>query len=280
MAPSPISDIILIPVRVAEAILYLLIALYIKKRGKQGDSAFPLNTIVFFAFLGGFIFSMFDNIDYLLAGLSFDPAQYGTAVGYDLTHPSLFIANIFRDIGMAGIMLNIWGLLIASIQIKSGSAISEKKILKNKFVLIIILGISTLIVGFDILGVRITHSGTVVEALYSDVSSIFLIFGVIMYFIAALLFRRASVGAFPSDNDKQTNPHLFQRTKRFSTGILVTGFGYLHAVAWRLLAAVPEIYAVAYPYAIVIHYITHGLWILALIIILSSIGKFMETNEK
>ncbi len=280
MAPSPVSEILLIPARSIEAMLYLLIAVYIKNRGKQGDSSFSLNRIMFIAFFGGFVFSVFDNIIYLFAGLSFDPSSFVNAAGYDFTYPSLFWANIFRDIAMTGLILNIWALLIASTQIRFGLGKVKQQILRNKIILTVIFGISALIIVFDVIAVDISARGTFVHSLYSGVSSIFMVFCLIMYFIVATRFRQTSVGAFPSDHEREKFPVLFQRTKRMSAGILVTGFGYLNAVTWGILATIPEIYPFAVSIAILLNYITHGFWILALVLIFSALKAIKENPEK
>ncbi len=280
MAPSPISELVLIPARIIEAILYLILAIYVKKRGKQGDSASQLNDVLFVAFLGGFLYSAVDNIVYLFGGLSFDPNIVLNKEGYEIAYPSLFLANIFRDIGMAGMLLNIWCLFIASIEIKYGVAWAEKKILKNKIVMAIIVGISALIIGFDLISISISSQGTFIRVVHSGLSGIIMLLALTLYFIAAILFRRASIGAFPSDAEKKAFPLLFQRTKRFSTGLLVMGFGYFNAIAWGQLATIPEILVFALNNLILLNYITHGLWILALIIMFSALGRSLEKVEK
>ncbi len=80
----------------------MVLAIYIKKRGKQGDSASQLNAILFLAFLGGFLYSVVDNIVYLFAGLLLEPCSYLNIDGYNLAYPQILLANIFRENGMAG----------------------------------------------------------------------------------------------------------------------------------------------------------------------------------
>ncbi len=59
---------------------------------------------------------------YMLAPQDFNPNIEIMMTGYDLTRPSLFLANVLRDISMGGGYIFLWSLFIAAYIIRNGEA--------------------------------------------------------------------------------------------------------------------------------------------------------------
>lgn len=119
-----------------EAIIYLLCAyLLIKKEAmkKREDPGYMINKVYIIAFYAWFFYMVLDTIIPIIAPLSYNgEVNVSFLIGYDLQYPSLFIANVLRDIQLICAFIMIIFTYGATQIIKFGEEIGIKKFKRKK----------------------------------------------------------------------------------------------------------------------------------------------------
>ncbi len=133
------DQIILLPVKIFEVILYLFVLISLNKKYKEISFSQrpPIHKFFVYGILGWIWYMIFDSIIYIIAPLSipegtiFPLVQIGGEFlpiiqGYNIEYPSLFIANILRDLAMPGGIIMAWFYCAASVKILNGVNLHEQ----------------------------------------------------------------------------------------------------------------------------------------------------------
>ncbi len=231
----PPLQILIAPIKVVEVFSFLLIALIVKKRGgKPLRDQFYLNRTMFYTFISWVVYISVDLVIYLFAALSFDlavPTPSTGVTGYDLAYPSLLIANILRDVGMAAGLLNALFIFGAAYQVRFGRARFQKKISRNPLAIIIIGLFTAFTIFFDQIKVTITSTSVVkISATFADLALIFLSVIIAIYIYGAITFRTSIFKGI-----KEADDRFKSRLQYLSIGVLLMGIGHAY---WVLTGAI------------------------------------------
>ncbi len=265
----------LIP-RIIEASLFLLIIVMVNKKFK----GFPIlkRPVLHQAFLlgicGWFVYIFIDIFIYTFAAKSFNETMVGTYEGYTKDHPSLFVANIFRDMAIIGMQIETWAYFFLPIIISKGGK-KAIQILKKPWVLITIISLSAMIVINDVMVVEIRESNIVIREKYNGIHLFSILFAIFIYFYAAIrLFITLSK---TTENESKV---IQKRSKKLGWGVLVIGLGYLWAIIWNAIAVfIPELYENKFIFLFV-SIIIHLLWTLSPILLYQSLFAYDKKKEE
>lgn len=245
----PVMGILMTFPKLVEVTIYYTLAIIVWSKGRQLKSEGrpqnrPYINILFSkAFLCWAVCTTLDIFEFLFAAVSFDPATATYQEGYDRAHPSLLVANLFRDVGLTLTILALWYHFLAAYAVRNGSVLTRENILRKRWLLAILAGLAVPVIWFDRLSVRIVPGeDPVINLVVDNVAAVFLIVSVFSYlgagYLLHLAFKRGTRGA----------GKLLQKKVRYlSWGMLLVFFGYLYAVVLGLLEGIPEIGAAIYP---------------------------------
>jgi hypothetical protein len=212
-----------------------------------------------------FIYIAFDTILYVIAPISFSEPPIGvqlSGVGYDPDYPSLFIANIMRDIGFTGALLLGWAYLFASILISAGEEKFRKKISRNPIILAIIIISTIIFVANDVISVTVSSTNVNVTAGFNGVAGSSILSTIFIYFLGGGLLIRALNRSFRTQSQEIRNQLRF-----ITLGIIFMGLGHSYWFTLGLLVPIiPHIIFAVKPIEI-LYYIGHSFWTCAAIFI-------------
>ncbi|HMF33612.1 MAG TPA: hypothetical protein VKK79_19470 [Candidatus Lokiarchaeia archaeon] len=264
--------------KVIEIFFFVLIAIGVKNRGGRSyKDQYYLNRTFFFAFLSWVFYITCDLFIFLFAAVSFDPTVPITAVGYDLGHPSLLVANILRDIGLTGGLLNAIFLLIAAMQIRYGEKETKRKVTRNPISIIVIVAFLVIGGAFDMIKVQIGSNGNVsINPYYASVTIITLSTAVGVYFAAAFALRSSLYY-----NIKEAPPLLRRRLRLLSFGVLLMGVGEAYWILKGVLNLVPAFTVFITTNDLWLKIAGHCIWILSPVLIYLGLRELpVEFPEK
>ncbi len=247
-----------------EAIVFCIVAFMVKNRGgKTFKDQYMLNRVLFVGFLFWGLCMFLDVFYYMLAPQDFNPTIEVIMAGYDFTHPSLFIANILRDVSMVGGYGFLWSLFIAAYIIRNGEAKTKQVLTKNPLFLIFIFAYGIFFVFTDELYVWIRPGqDTVVNAVFSGISLLTLFVTIIMYISIAFYFRRAaSIGIYSAE------PAFRRRIIVLSSAVLLFAIILVYWLAKGILEQLPGIGPIVLAWNVPLEVLGHGVWTFAPVLI-------------
>lgn len=238
------QDLLMIPFKVIEIIVYLVCALMIYRKDKK----YILNKTYFVSLLGWVVYILFDAILFPVG--HYETTYIGTTAE---AYIPLF-ANIFRDIAVAGGGVLAFGFLYASIIIRYGEATAKQR---KTFLLVFggyfLFAIPTII--FDRI-IKEMKDPVKVHTEFGIASIITILAQIVIYLIAIIqlitIYRRIN------------EPQEKRRVLFFILGCLFIAIGVIFFVI---------VGAVASGYAFITGPMGHIIWILAPIFILFGIRK-------
>ncbi len=281
MAMIPVQELIIMGPKLVEAMFFISIAFIVKNRGGHTfKEQYYLNRTFFFAFLSWFVYIISDAFLFPFAALSFEGVSVTTKTtftGYPLEYPSLFIANVLRDVAMAGGILNLVFIFIGAYQIRFGRAKCQKEITHNVLAFVLILLFIGATVFFD--GIKVSiypiadGKDPSVNPVY-DLPQIILLFStIVLYFISAISLRKSmSIGMSEKEQPLQ------RRLRLLSVGVLLMGVGHLYWVFKGIFGLLPGIGPFITTNAIALLLIGHAIWTLSPILMYFALRK-TENDE-
>ncbi len=266
----PPLQILIAPIKVVEIFSFLLIALVVKKRGgKPLRDQFYLNRTIFYAFISWVVYISVDLVIYLFAAQSFNlavPTPTEGISGYDLAYPSLLIANILRDVGMAGGVLNALFILSAAYQVRYGRMRFQKKVSRNPVALVIIGIFTVFTIVVDQIRVIIKPtSGVVIKATFVDLPLYSLTVLIIIYIYGAITFRTSIFQGI-----KEADERLKSRLQYLSIGVLLMGIGHAYWVVTGYIGASDLIFKI----------MGHLIWVISPLLIYNALRDNVESPDK
>ncbi len=276
MDPSliPPLQILIAPIKAVEIMSFLLIAIIVKKRGgKPLRDQFYLNRTMFYGFIAWTVYIAVDLVIYLFAAQSFNLAVLtptSGVSGYDLAYPSLLIANILRDIGMAGGVLNALIIFSAAYQIRYGRARFQKKVSRNPLTLVIIGVFTVSTIMFDQIKVTIKPTGVSISATFADLALIFLSVLICIYIYGAITFRTSIFQGI-----KEVDERLKNRLQFLSIGVLLMGIGHIYWVIMGVLAGINPIFG-----SLEFKILGHLIWVISPLLMYVALRSNMETKDE
>jgi hypothetical protein len=186
-----------------------------------------------FLLIGLFGWLIYTIMDVILWELAWDsiPIESAPGVysGYPSEYPKLLIANILRDFGALGGMIMNWSFLIASYCIKWGESKTKKIFWENKVVRYFVILFTLVLVAGDQVSVTIWEDGSLsASSLTVGLGLIFVLSGLIFYFIAAILLIQSLIQAGKEDRDLSFKKKL----RVLSLGILFMGIGHVYWIIY------------------------------------------------
>jgi len=209
---------------IIEGSVHFAIALKIwRNRLHQKDDMVYLYKIFFITFLSWAAIGFIATFSYLIAPLSFDPAIPMTRSGFDIEHPSLFIANVLREAEKCFTWVTLIGVLVASYTIRYGSLVASKRILHNKLIMIPAVILFTVANILDNIAVQIQPGGNAIVMLDIGPSTA-LILGIIMGFYFGAVFHLHKTTSFAPWEAEKT---LRKRINLLVAGVLLEVIAYV-----------------------------------------------------
>lgn len=253
--PPDLQMYLLIP-RIIETLLFALIISNVNRPFRNiRFNQRPLLHRLFLAGLSGwFVYIFLDIFIYSLADLSFDPNIPIKVMGYQWAYPSLFFANIARDIAYAGVMVECWAYFFVPIAISRGEAYTQK-FLKHKPIMGIILLISGLLMLNENLIVWVFEDKIIITENYDGIGALSLLLVSILYLISGLYMFRVLRQTVQEDKRLE----YAKKVRYFSWGILHMGLGYVWAIFWNVMGLF-FIILTEPPYYLSISFMIHALW--------------------
>ncbi len=242
--PSLVQDLYMIPIKLIEGVIYLIISVIILKRDKKN----LLNQTYFISILSWGIYIFLDMILYPLA--HFETSYFSTITINSTEYVIPVITNILRDIALIFAGILAVGFLCASIILKHGEIFVKKsKIILTLLVFYLIFVIPTII--FDIT----IRSGDYVKS-YFNIGSVLMMFAQIVIFLIAVYYLIQLYSTFNDTILKKRIGNFIQGTSLLLGGIIffiLVGFMNINA------------------YAVITGPIGHFMWILGAIFIYKGI---------
>lgn len=240
------DQLALIPIKLLEVFLYFQVLRSLNKK-KRGVPFLNRPTLHQFFVLGiaGWIFYMFfDTIIYIIAPLSIPSSLEGDFefYGYQSGYPSVFWANILRDIGILGALMMAWFYCAAAVKIHKGINLHQKIFLNqtsagifsntritwgkiNTFLGFLLLG---LIVAFDRIAVHVIEGTKVHVTSKTGIGSILI---TIFFSVASILMLMQMIYLNHADMDHVSK----QRARRLGYGIVLFTCGLYYWMVTGLI---------------------------------------------
>ena len=220
--PSLAQDLYMIPFKLVEGVIYVIISVIILKRNKKQ----LLNQIYFISILGWGIYIFLDMILYPLA--HFETSYFSTITINSTEWVSPMIANILRDIALISAGALPIGFLYASIILKYGKAHA----IKPKIVFILLLLYFLFVIPTIIFDLTI-RSGDFVKS-YFNIGSGLMILAQIVIFLIGIVYLVQLYLKFKDALMKKSIRHLILGSSLLLAGIvffLLVGFMNISAYA-------------------------------------------------
>jgi hypothetical protein len=256
---SPLQIALIIPKSI-QATLFLIAIFFLNRRypGINMRKRPQLHQFLICGLILWFTYIFLDIFIYTIAGLSFEanlPGVTTTYVGYTIEYPSLFVANILRDIGFIGAIGLGWIYLYAALLIQMGERKFEEKIFRNRLLNLLILSSIVIIVINDRMFVKISGDSINVSAVFNGISGFAILLTIITYAIGAFLLAntlRISI-------KEEKSPQFRKQIRSLILGMVFMGLGHSYWLILGQIASVnPQILGLL-P-ILVWYYIGHGFW--------------------
>ncbi|WP_457557685.1 hypothetical protein [Candidatus Harpocratesius sp.] len=163
--------------KMIDSFLYFTIFLKILKKLKKfrsQDGRIPHLSLLFLIGIGGWLlYITLDCLIYLIAPFSLSADMSNKIYkGYPLEIPSLFIANILRDIAMTGAILMAWVYLVFSFYLKYGEHRTNRLFFQNRIMIFFVFFITILAIIGDRIQIRKIDNVVLVNAEWTGLASL------------------------------------------------------------------------------------------------------------
>ncbi len=264
---EPLQVRLIIPKSI-EAILFLIVVikLYRKFPNAPFQQRPQLNKLFIVGLFSWFIYITLDTVIFIIAPLSFEgPIENGKFVGYLIQYPSLFIANIIRDIGFLGLIIISWCYFIAAFSIKLGEKKTNKIFFENKSVLGLMIAFTVMFDIGDLIKVEFKDGQTNTSAAWEGISGLFLVIVIAMFFVSAIMLNTNLKSTVTTDIDEK-----YRRKIRFLMfGVIAMVAGDIYWLILGLLRKWPAFidFVMTYMNYGILYWIGHLIWMLSPIFI-------------
>ncbi|UYP47676.1 hypothetical protein NEF87_003961 [Candidatus Lokiarchaeum ossiferum] len=265
-----IMQLILAIPKTIEAVLFLIIILKLNKKykGLSLKERPQLNTLYLVGLIGWLIYITLDIFIYIIAPLSFtELTPIGVYTGYDSQFPSLFIANILRDIGFFGALIISWCYFVAAFNIKFGEKQTHHFFGNNRIIQALILTSSIVLSAGDKIKVEINEGNASVNAVWDGIEGAFVAIVILLFVTSVILLSITLRSSIPSISDD-----IFRRRiKILILGTVFMACGHIYWLGLSLLLKIPAVFeflSIQFWY-VTAHWIGHMLWTLSPIFIFS-----------
>lgn len=273
MPPSNcfIHTILILP-KSLNLLTFLLISLHLLKKYMKTseDDRYVLHRVFIFGFLSWVLYMAVDIIVFPLATQSFidmNIQNTGTVMYYPLEYPSLFIANVLRDFGMAGGLCSAFSYLFSVFIITKGELWTWEKIVKKKWLLAIIAIGSCILIANDTLGVTVIDGAIYTEAVWSGMAG-FSVFLLVLIYCGSALFLGITVLKI---NCKEE--HFRRGFKMIAIGISFMGLGSIY---WLVFGKLRGFIEMEFWMILMFYFIGHFIWSASPILIYYGLKKLWE----
>jgi hypothetical protein len=262
--------------RVLEAVFFTVLGLiiYNRYRGTPLKDRPFLHVLFLLANFGWTIFMWMDAIIFTFGAVSFTIGPEELIVGYNLEYTSLLLSNIFRDIAMIGVMIEVFSLLLMGDVIKNGEQSTKKKIRDPKFI-ILAISISLFVIINDTISIERYPSRVRVVA-QGNFSSIFtLLIPVLIYLYASFKISRI-LREIQKNPETKTDKNYITQLRLLEWGIFLKGLSNLWLIVMNFvhqifdLATIFGSFELAYS---VVSIVKHVLYLIAPLFIYLSLKK-------
>jgi len=222
------------------------------------------------------IYTILDIIIFSFAAVSFESSIDTVVSGYDVAYPSLFIANILREISILAVFGFIISFYIAHHVIISGEhyarhVIAEKRVKLLIFAQILILCIfENIEVSIKGLKVRIMNQSPLFVFIFSFFTPI-LLFSVASICILSVSFKNCEKNRFYGDEQRRIN--------LISVGYFILALGFNWFLFWMIIDAFFGILVIEVLFTIV-NLTLHAFWVTSAILIYLAFRKKRDIDKK
>ncbi|UYP47677.1 hypothetical protein NEF87_003962 [Candidatus Lokiarchaeum ossiferum] len=227
---EPLQIALIIP-KFIEATLFLIVSIkLIKKFPNIPFRERPLlNALFLIGLFSWFIYITLDIVIFIIAPLSLESSlPFGIYSGYQAEYPSLFIANLIRDIGFLGLILISWCYFIAAFSIKYGENKTKQIFFKNKMVLGFMIAFTLIFDFFDKIMVTYEDSRINISSDWRGITGILLAIVISLFIFAAILLNTTLESTVIEHQDRQYR----KKIRLLKYGIIFMALGDIY---WLIL---------------------------------------------
>ena len=270
-----IQQLLIIPKSI-NLITFLLIAFNLIKKYKKTpeEQKYVLNRLFIFGFLSWSLYMLFDILLYPLASLSFmnqGIQQMDLIAYYPEQYPSLVIANILRDIGLAAAFALAYSYFFSALIVMKGELWVNEKVLKKPLLPLVFLILTIYLIANDTIGVEIINGDIIVEAVWNGAAGFSILFSIIIYFIASLLLAMVILKMDYCERDLK-----IQFTK-ISIGMILMSIG---AIYWFIFGYIRTIFQIDLVIVFIWYVFGHFIWSISPILIYQGLRKMWKRECK
>ncbi|MCF2141571.1 MAG: hypothetical protein K9W44_16070 [Candidatus Lokiarchaeota archaeon] len=263
--------------KIFESILYFIIFLKILKKLKKlrdQDGRIPHLTLLFLIGIGGWLlYITLDCIIYLIAPFSLSSDMANKIYkGYPLTIPSLYIANILRDIAMTGAILMAWVYLILSFYLKYGEHRTNRMFFQNRLMNFTILFITVLAVIGDRIQIRKIDNKVLVNAEWTGLASLGLYLIIFLFTLATVVLGAVLISIIRDIERKSLRRKIWY----IFLGVALFTFGDYYWFFTGILSEIFHPYLTETSIRMILYTIGHLIWMLSPIFIYLSLRNTSE----
>ncbi|WP_371806362.1 PAS domain S-box protein [Candidatus Lokiarchaeum ossiferum] len=270
MAMIELVHIYLIIPKIIELILFLTAISTVSHQFhdiKWGERPLTHKLLVY-GLTGWVVFISLDLFIFLFAGISFNAyTPFGVYTGYDADYPSLFIANILRDVCGFGLLVLLICYFIIPFNLRYGEKWTTEKITQNKGMLILFLLFTIILILGENVSAIISEKGIVLDATWGEISGVSIFLFIILFMISSIRF---AVILNSSSSNFITGSYKHQ-IKFLQLGIFCIGFGFLFLFVMGMFKLAFPSFFESDIIRFLIHLLGHCFWITSPIFIIMGI---------
>ncbi|QEE17030.1 hypothetical protein DSAG12_02862 [Promethearchaeum syntrophicum] len=273
-----IDQLYLLPAKIIEVFLYIIVLFSLNKKYKGIPLMKRPSLHIYFlmGIAGWILYMVLDTIIFAIAPLSLEgPLTLGDPIkGYTSEYPSLFFANILRDIGIIGAILTAWFYCMAAVRINTGISLnrkifgSKKKILPIKgfkitwghFSLLLAISLLIVFIILDQIKIEILDSTTVHVSSDWGIAMILII---ILYGFSTILMVKQLFEL----RKTQMEIEFKRRAKFLGWSIIIFTSGIYY---WALLGYLVGAFPSLKEFSLEFLYLGHILWMTSAIFVYSA----------
>jgi len=282
-----IDQLYLLPAKIFEVFLYIIVLFSLNKKYKGVPlMKRPSIHIYFFLGIAGWILYMIlDTIIFAIAPLSLvGPLTPGIPIqGYTPEYPSLFIANLLRDIGIIGAILTAWFYCMAAVRINTGISLnqkifrSDKKILTIKgfkltwghFSFILAIFVLIIFIALDQIVIEVIDSTTIHVSSDWGVAMILII---VLYGLSTILMVKQLLELRKTEMEIEYK----RRAKFLGWSIIIFTSGIYY---WALLGFLVGKFEGLKQFSLAFLYLGHIIWMTSAIFVYNAFKKRKSNKE-
>ncbi len=222
-----------------------------------------IHKLLIIGFMGWLWFIILDIFVFLIAGLSItQEIPPSLIMGYSSEYPSLFVANILRDMSILGIGTILFVYIMIPFTLRFGEK-KTNQILRNKGFLGGFLALSVILVVGDRVSIESYNQSIIVDAVWTGYAGISILIFILMYIFVTIMILRY----FRHPTQAQLSTSYKNQISKLIVGVGFLGLGF---VVLFILGIVKSFLPAPFSLPIVrffVHLAGHSFWIISPLLI-------------